>query len=95
MVETNLHHNRPEPQCPFYGRIAVPTLQILVDRGGDHCALRGGSLMNCCRMDLAGKNPDWSKCDENTGAEWKEDMLKWAEKDTSGQQLTSEFKYPD
>jgi hypothetical protein len=82
--------------CPFFGRIGLPVSRVLQQRRGSvHCALSGIGLNPLpCKMHGANREPDWAKCDENTGAIWKNEMLKWAE-NAQGQKKLMEFRYPD
>jgi hypothetical protein len=81
--------------CPFFGRIALPLNQVLEERRGSiHCALSIGPYMSPCKMYGSDQQPDWAKCDENTGAMWKNEMLKWGQ-NTEGQKKLIAFKYPD
>jgi hypothetical protein len=80
--------------CPFFGRVAVPKLRLLADRGTDSCALATGPRLTPCQMKGAGLEPDWARCGENTGAPWKNEMLKWAD-NAHGERLLIDFKYPD
>lgn len=47
-----------------------------------------------CQMLASGKEPDWVKCPENSGAEWKNKMLEWA-KNGEREELLIQFDYPD
>jgi hypothetical protein len=85
---------QPACRCPFFGRVAVPTLQLLAERGTDNCALNIGPRLLPCKMRAAGKEPDWTRCDENTGASWKNEMLKWAD-NGQRERMLIDFKYPD
>jgi hypothetical protein len=81
--------------CPFYGRVAAPNLQILVQREGSvNCALSIGPYLTPCKMQADGKKPEWAKCDENTGAPWKNRMLEWA-KNGERETMLIQFDYPD
>jgi hypothetical protein len=80
--------------CPFYGRVAVPTLQLLADRGTSNCALAAGPAFVPCQMHALGETPDWASCGENTGVEWKRNMAAW-ETDGQAEKKLFEFKYPD
>jgi len=84
-----------KPHCPFFGRIALPALQVLTERTGSvNCALETGPYLTPCKMLAANAAPDWEKCGENTGASWKNQMLAWSE-NTEGQKMLIDFRYPD
>jgi hypothetical protein len=87
--------SKQNAECPFFGRVAVPTLQLLAERRDTYnCALQIGPFLKECKMRAQGETPDWSKCDENTGAEWKNQMLTWA-KNGEREKMLIEFDYPD
>jgi len=80
--------------CPFYGRVAVPTLQLLAERGSHNCALASGPRLTPCQMQVSGQKPEWGKCSENTGVTWKNEMVKWAE-NPEREKMLIQFDYPD
>jgi hypothetical protein len=49
--------------CPFYGKshAALQTAGVLMDQGGNECALIFDSYAPC-RMEMAGLAPDWASC---------------------------------
>jgi hypothetical protein len=85
---------QPECRCPFFGRVAVPKLQLLAERGNDNCAVAMSPFLTPCKMLAAGDTPDWSRCDENNAAAWKNELLQWAENGEREKMLIN-FKYPD
>ena len=52
------------PRCPFYGKHAVPLIQVLVEQGGNECALITASY-SPCRVEMAGGAPDLENCELN------------------------------
>lgn len=52
------------PRCPFYGKHAVPLMRVLIEQGGNQCALVTSSY-SPCRVEMAGGVPDLEQCELN------------------------------
>lgn len=50
--------------CPFYGFYGDNIIEIMVEQGGNKCALITPSH-SPCRMEIDKKTPDWNKCPIN------------------------------
>jgi hypothetical protein len=53
--------------CEFYGYHAIPAMRVLARSGGNQCALVTSAFAPC-KMELAGRAPDWPLCPYNPSA---------------------------
>ncbi len=58
------HSEVERKACPFYGFLAVTMDKIMLDQGGNKCALLINSYTPC-QMEYSKQKTDWNKCDYN------------------------------
>jgi len=49
------------PPCPYFGFHLTPGLNVMMDQGGNQCALEVGAF-HPCDYQVRGAMPDWNVC---------------------------------
>ena len=61
-------------ECPFYGMAGIPGM--LIDQGGDVCALMFKNQHSPCPMEMVKNTPNWDDCQRFNHAGNKEKIAK-------------------